>query len=192
YFPGEPCGFRATPGVTQELVNVEQTRPREDTLIAHVLIFSKEIVKQFGFESVARSKITVPALAGDRSMQAAIPDGSRLAQAGSGGDDRKTALRLGRALVEHHEVLRGERRDSIGVGLEVVDEEHGLDAQPVRHSTGVHHPGQVGRYRAPVLDRSGNTETSAVDFNPAFSDKLGDNLFQAGVPLAGIVLLEGA
>ena len=127
--------------VAQELVDVHQARPGKDALIAHVLVFREEMMKQLGLERVARGKIAVTPFTRDRAVHFPVPESASLAETGPGGDNREAASGLGPALVEDGEILRFKHSDPVGVGLEIVNKQHAVEAQTARQPARIHHPG---------------------------------------------------
>ena len=147
------------------------------------------MMEEFNLERVARGEITVTPFTRHRTVHLAVPESAGLAETGPSGDDREAAVGLRRTLVEDGEVLRPKHSDPVGIGLEIVNQQHALEAQTARELARIHHPGQVRRHGAPVLDRPGNAETRALDLDAVLCYKLRNDFFQAGMLLAGIVLL---
>src|SRR5207253_1376227 len=78
--------FLSLAGVTKKLIDIVQTRTREDAFDAHVPKFLHQILQQLDLKIVGGRKVSMAALTGERMVSCAIPIEPSLTQASAGGD----------------------------------------------------------------------------------------------------------
>jgi hypothetical protein len=97
-------------------------------------------------------------------MRHAIPHQPRLAQARAGRDQRTIAgleqVGLG---VDRHQFARPQRRDAVGVRLQVVEQAHLLEAEFRLQPGRIDHPGKVRHLHAAALHRTRHAKTGMAD-----------------------------
>ena len=76
------CFFR----VAQEVIDVFYSWPGKNSLTAHMLMFSPQVLRQFHFSIVFRGKIGMAAFAGKGMMPESIPIETGYSEAGPGGN----------------------------------------------------------------------------------------------------------
>ena len=110
-----------------------------------------------------------------------IPKHSRLAQSSAGRDDAAVSRGIRRAFLHHREIRRLEMRDSVGVRLKVVQHGDAGDIELRGNLGGIHPPGQVRRFGAPVVNRSGKPETPRENRAFILGQILPQNRTQPGI-----------
>src|SRR6266481_6478236 len=116
----QPLWFALRAGIAQILVNVQQSRTRENALPAHAPKFLQQITMESDFRFIAWGKIAVSALTGKGVTPLSVLKKPGLAQAGAGGDQGAVSGYF-RAGLNRDEV--GERQivDARGMSLKIVD-----------------------------------------------------------------------
>ena len=175
--------FLAFPRVPQEPVDVRQARPGEDPFVADPPVPRHQVFEQLHLEAVAGGEVRMPAFGRERQVRLAVPEQSRLAEAGARRDERAVAARVPRSLVQDHEIAAPELDDAVGVRDQVVDEAGARQAQALGHALGVDHPGEVGGLAAPVAHRAGDAEGGPGDLGRVEREELLERRFEAR-PLA--------
>src|SRR5204862_1608057 len=113
-----------------------------------------------------RREARVSALARERTELAAVPVHAGLAETGAGRDQRRVAARVDLAFAQRQEVLVRERGETVGVGLEIVDESHRSEIELARELARVDDPRQVRRATDAAADRTRDAEAGGVDEAP--------------------------
>jgi len=104
----------------------------------------------------------------------------------SRGDDSSIALRVETAFVQHGEVARSERGNSIGIGLNVVDQNHGIQPEQPGQLLSIYHPREVRRLATGVAHGSGNAKARTRDGKLLGLNELSNDLVRARIASTGI------
>jgi len=115
--------------------------------------------QEVGFPLGARREVGVTPFAGERPMAVTVPIQAGFAETGSSRNDGRVAGGFERTIVEDREVFLVECRESVRIGLEVVDQPDRVQAQVARQLGGIDQPGQIGRLDASTDDRPGDSKT---------------------------------
>jgi len=113
-------------------------------------------------------------------MDFTIPVDARLPESCACRDDRPVAPRIPGPFVQDHEVLPLKDGDPVCIGFQVVDQADTLQAKPLRHGPGIHHPGEVGGLAASIAHGSGNTEGSSREIAWMQGEEFRNRCLQAG------------
>ena len=183
HFISQPRRLVVAMGVAQEPIDVEQARPRHEALPADVpeLKLRPKPLEQLALQRILGPEVGVAAFARKRMMRVAVPVQAGFAESRPGGDDGGVPRRVRCARIERHEVLWGERRDTVGVGLEVVDHEDVMDGELGGERAGVHHPRKIRRLASSVANRSGDAERRPLHAQRVVVDELPDDFLETRV-----------
>src|SRR4029077_12479219 len=96
-------------GITQKFIYVDQTRPGENSFIAHMTEPFRQILQQLDLEFVPGSEIGVPAFAGKNVMAVPVPEQASLAEAGSGRHYSLISALRPEALIQRDQIRISER-----------------------------------------------------------------------------------
>ncbi len=125
-------------------------------------------------------------------MMAAGPYQNSLAQPGSRRYQTTMADRARVALAQHENLFWVQLRNSVPVGLEVVDQKQMLDIERLGQRMAVQLPGQVGKAESPGLHRPGHAETGRRQLFAsvvALGQKLRHHFAESGKLVGGILLV---
>ena len=146
--------------------------------------------EQFALQRAAR-EIGMPAFRRQRGIAVALPDQLAHAETGAGTDHRARAVRARRAWLEYVQIVRRECIDAIGLGLEIVDQTHGGNAEAARQMRGIDVPADVGDARADAIggDGAGDGEAGAARCGVSAIDRrqeMSDHVFERDVIGTGV------
>ena len=159
-------GSSSRPDLLEEAIDVYEPHARHQPLPAHPLELLQQETQQIDLQLVGRREVGVPALGRKRLPAPPVPEEPGFAEAGAGGDHPPVAGGVRRTRVQLEHVLRSEHRDSVGVGLEIVQQPGPGDAQMAGEVARVHHPGKVRGLTAAVLHRPRHPHTGEVHRGP--------------------------
>ena len=84
-----------------------------------------------------------------------------LPEPGARGNDRKISARRWIARIQRHQASRGQNRQAVTHGLQVIQYKYLLQPETLRECDGIHGPAQVGDYPATVRHRPSHRQARA-------------------------------
>src|SRR5579864_2986911 len=188
HFPQQPFRGLAFAGVAQEIEDVDQARPRQNSLVADVVEARPEIFEKFDLKIIEWSKVAVAAFGGEYMMAHPVPIQATFAEASPGGYQREIAgcgrAALSRDIVQSDQIADGKRPDAPAGGFEIIDQVRARNFEFVGEQTRLDDPWQVRSNNSPIGDRAGNAETCLGGLNIRALDKFCNYFFQPGIVLA--------
>ena len=107
--------------VQQELIDIDQTGPRNDPFVAQVVIFRIQVLSEFVLQRRAGAVVGVATFGWDRDVTRTIPKQTSLAQSGARRDDGAVPRRFRVAGIGQIEIAFFQSRDPIAIGFQVID-----------------------------------------------------------------------
>ena len=95
------------------------------------------------------------------------------------------ALGLWRALIQYDKIFRGNGRNAVSIGFEIVNEPHRGQAKLLGKLLCIYYPRQVDGLTATTLYRPSNPKTGVRNTQVMGRDERADNVTETGIGMTG-------